>query len=551
MLLSRSRARLRQRAARAAGDTTLHLDRRLPLVDAARTTLRKAFPDHWSFLLGELALYSFVVLLVTGVWLTLFFQPSMSEVVYQGSYVPLRGVRMSEAFASTVHISFDVRGGLLIRQIHHWAALVMAAAVGVHMLRVFFTGAFRRPREANWLIGLTLFLLTMLEGFAGYSLPDDLLSGTGLRTAQGFVLSVPVVGTYLSMFLFGGEFPGHDIVSRLYPVHILLLPGALLAGVVLHLILVFHLKHTQWPGPGRTNRNVVGKPMFPQFAAQSAGLLAIVFGLLALLGAVAQINPVWNYGPYRPDQVSSGAQPDWYLGFVEGAMRLMPGFETRLWGHTVAWNPFLPAVVFPLLFFLALYLYPFMERWITRDRGERHLCDRPRDVPVRTALGVAGVTFYGVLLMAGGQDILAHVFDVSLNALTWCLRVAVLAGPLLAFWLTRRVCLALQWHDRTRLETGGETGDVAQSVEGGYRESHTPVAGRERYALVTRDVPRPLPTALGSPTGRRTRLRWALSGWFHGDRVTLPGEEAVTSPDDGERGDDVAPAGTGGHGRSK
>ncbi|MCZ9344476.1 cytochrome b, partial [Streptomyces sp. TRM76130] len=211
-------------------------------------------PDHWSFLLGELALYSFLVLLVTGVWLTLFFEPSMSEVVYQGSYVPLRGVRTSEAFASTLRISFDVRGGLLIRQIHHWAALVMAAAVGVHMLRVFFTGAFRRPREANWLIGLTLFLLTMLEGFAGYSLPDDLLSGTGLRTAQGFVLSVPVVGTYLSMFLFGGEFPGHDIVSRLYAVHILLLPGALLAGIVLHLILVVQLKHTQWPGPGRTNR---------------------------------------------------------------------------------------------------------------------------------------------------------------------------------------------------------------------------------------------------------------------------------------------------------
>ncbi|WP_053743458.1 cytochrome b [Streptomyces sp. NRRL WC-3618] len=547
MLLSRSRARLKQRAARAAGDTVLRLDRRLPLVDAARTTLRKAFPDHWSFLLGELALYSFVVLLVTGVWLTLFFRPSMSEVVYQGSYVPLRGVRMSEAFASALRISFDVRGGLLIRQIHHWAALVMTASVGVHMLRVFFTGAFRRPREANWLIGITLFLLTMLEGFAGYSLPDDLLSGTGLRTAQGFVLSVPVIGTYLSMFLFGGEFPGHDIVSRLYPVHILLLPGALLAGVVLHLILVVHLKHTQWPGPGRTNRNVVGKPMFPQFAAQSAGLLAIVSGLLAVLGALAQINPVWNYGPYRPDQVSGGAQPDWYLGFIEGAMRLLPGFETRLWGHTVSWNPFLPAVVFPLLFFLALYLYPFMERWITGDRGERHLCARPRDVPVRTSLGVAGIVFYGLLLLAGGQDILAHVFHVPLNALTWCLRAAVLAGPLLAFWLTRRVCLALQWHDRTRLEEGSETGDVAQSVHGGYAESRRPVAVRERHTLVHRDLPRPLPAPpAGTRAGRLTRLRRALSGWFHGDRVALPGEDA----DDGEPRDDATPAATGGHGRS-
>lgn len=547
MPLSRGQGQLDTRAARSAERTTEYLDRRLPLLDAARTTLRKAFPDHWSFLLGELALYSFVVLLVTGVWLTLFFEPSMSEVVYQGSYVPLRGVRMSEAFASTLHISFDVRGGLLIRQIHHWAALVMAAAVGVHLLRVFFTGAFRRPREANWLIGLTLFLLTMLEGFAGYSLPDDLLSGTGLRTAQGFVLSVPVVGTYLSMFLFGGEFPGHDIVSRLYPVHILLLPGALLAGVVLHLILVFHLKHTQWPGPGRTNRNVVGKPMFPQFAVRSAGLLAMVFGVLAVLGAVAQINPVWNYGPYRPDHVSSGAQPDWYLGFVEGAMRLLPGFETRLWGHTVSWNPFLPAVVFPLLFFLALYLYPFAERWVTGDRGERHLCDRPRDVPVRTALGVAGIAFYGLLLLAGGQDIVALTFDIPLNTLTWCLRVGVLAGPLVAFWLTRRVCLALQWHDRSRLSEGDETGEVGQSVEGGYREPRSPVAAKERHALVRRDLPRPLPPPEpGRPTRRRARLRSVLSGWFHGDRVPFPGEDAA----DGEQRDDRAPAGKGGDGRS-
>ncbi|MGP2442746.1 cytochrome bc1 complex cytochrome b subunit [Streptomyces sp. JW3] len=547
MLLSRSRARLEQRAGRAAGDTALYLDRRLPLASAARAALRKAFPDHWSFLLGELALYSFVVLLLTGVWLTLFFQPSMSEVVYRGSYVPLRGVRMSEAFESTLRISFDVRGGLLIRQIHHWAALVMASSVGVHMLRVFFTGAFRRPREANWLIGLTLFLLTMLEGFAGYSLPDDLLSGTGLRTAQGFVLSVPVVGTYLSMFLFGGEFPGHDIVSRLYPAHILLLPGALLAGVVLHLILVFHLKHTQWPGPGRTNRNVVGNPMFPQFAVRSAGLLAMVFGLLAVLAAVGQINPVWNYGPYRPDQVSSGAQPDWYLGFVEGAMRLLPGFETRLWGHTVSWNPFLPAVVFPLLFFVALYLYPFLERWISGDRGERHLCDRPRDVPVRTALGVAGIAFYGLLLSAGGQDVLAHTFDVSLNALTWCLRVAVLVGPVLAFWLTRRICLALQWHDRTRLSEGDGTGEIGQSVAGGYRESRAPVPDPERHALVHRDLPRPLPGPVnGSSTNRPGGLRRALSGWFHSDRVPFPGQDCGAA---GQR-DDRTPAGTGGDDRS-
>src|SRR5262245_37006433 len=188
------------------------VDARLPARDGAGRLLRKSFPDHWSFLLGELALYSLIVLLLTGVWLTFFFRPDMGEVVYDGSYAPLRGVAMSSAFASTLDISFDVRGGLLMRQAHHWAALVFVAAIGLHLLLVFFTGAFRRPRELNWGIGVTLFVIALAEGFAGYSLPDDLLSGTGMRIAQGIMLSVPVAGTYVSMFVFGAEFPGHDVV---------------------------------------------------------------------------------------------------------------------------------------------------------------------------------------------------------------------------------------------------------------------------------------------------------------------------------------------------
>nr|WP_306943939.1 ubiquinol-cytochrome c reductase cytochrome b subunit [Streptomyces phaeochromogenes] len=438
--------------------------------------LRKAFPDHWSFLLGEIALYSLVVLLVTGVWLTLFFKPEMSEVVYQGQYEPLRGVRMSEAFDSTLHISFDVRGGLLVRQTHHWAALVFVAAIGVHLLRIFFTGAFRRPREVNWVIGVTLFVLALAEGFAGYSLPDDLLSGTGLRIAQGIMLSIPVVGTYVSMFVFGAQFPGEDIVTRLYSMHILLLPGALIALVTVHLILVFYLKHTQWRGPGRSRQNAVGKPFFPQFVASSGGLFFMVFGVLALLGGLAQINPVWVYGPYRPDQVSTGSQPDWYVGFLEGALRLVPPWETTLAGHTLMWNVLLPAVVLPALLFLVLYLYPFVEQRLTGEwRHEQHLCDRPRERPVRTGLGVAGVTFFGVLLLAGGNDIVAQTFRVSLNTLTWVLRVALVAGPVLAFLVTRRLCHALVDTERGRLEDGEETGEVRQTVAGGYESSHRPV----------------------------------------------------------------------------
>ncbi|MFJ8074272.1 cytochrome bc complex cytochrome b subunit [Streptomyces sp. NPDC096176] len=535
-MLSR-REQPRRRAGRAAKDASVALDARLPLFDGG-ALLRKAFPDHWSFLLGELALYSFVVLLITGVYLTLFFEPGMGEVVYRGAFTPMLGIRMSEAYASTLEISFAVRGGLLIRQIHHWAALVMVAAIGVHMLRVFFTGAFRRPREANWVIGVTLLIVTILEGFAGYSLPDDLLSGTGLRTAQGFILSVPIVGSYLSMFVFGGEFPGEDIISRLYPVHILLLPGLLLAAVTAHLILVFHLKHTQWAARGRTNANVVGRPMVPHFTAKSGGLFALVFGVLAALGGLAQINPVWAYGPYRADQVSTGAQPDWYLGFIEGAMRVMPGFETRLWGHTVQWNPLIPAVVFPGVFFLALYAYPFLERWITAERGEQHLCDRPRDRPVRTGLGVAAIVFYGLLLVAGGQDIVAFTFDVSVNALTWIMRVLVVLGPVAAFWLTKRLCLALQAHEAELLAEGEETGDLRQSVEGTYGERHRPLSPEVRYVMTHRAPPSPLPGAEeGAEDTRPQRVRRALSTWFHPDnradaahRAGGPAEEPDEEP---------------------
>ncbi|MFK0046037.1 cytochrome bc complex cytochrome b subunit [Streptomyces sp. NPDC090741] len=528
MLLGRRRARLARAARRTVRRAGFALDARLPLGEVAKAGLRKAFPDHWSFLLGEIALYSLVVLLLTGTYLTLFFQPSMGEVTYTGSYGPLRGLRVSEAYDSTLRISFDVRGGLLIRQMHHWAALVFVAAVGAHLLRVFFTGAFRRPREVNWLVGLTMFVLALVEGFAGYSLPDDLLSGTGLRTAQGIMLSLPVIGTYMSFFVFGDEYPGEDIVSRLYPVHILLVPGLLLALVTLHLILVVHLKHTQWAHSGRTGRNAVGAPFFPQYAAKSGGFFFMVAGLLAAVGALAQINPVWAYGPYRPDLVSTGSQPDWYVGFLEGALRLMPGIETRLWGHTLMWNPLVPGVLLPGVLFAGLYAYPFFERWISPDRGEQHLCDRPRNRPARTALGLAVLCAYAVLLLAGAQDLLAFVFEAPLPALTWALRCALVVLPPGVFWLTRRLCLALQQQDAELLERGAEGDEVRQTVEGGYESSHLPVSAPQRYHLLVRRVPEPLlpePAVPGEHRAGAQRLRAALSHWYYKDAVAPPMRE--------------------------
>lgn len=507
----------------AAVRATTALDGRLPVTEAGREMLRKAFPDHWSFLLGELALYSFVLLLLTGVFLTFFFRPSAGEIVYDGSYLPLRGIRMSEAYASTLRISFDVRGGLLIRQIHHWSALLFAAAISVHLLRVFFTGAFRRPRELNWVIGVTLFSLALLEGFSGYSLPDDTLSGTGLRIAEGVLLSLPLVGTYLTFFAFGGEFPGEAIIPRLFTVHVLLVPGLLLALIGAHLTLVVVLKHTQWAGPGRTNRNVVGMPFFPQFMTRSVGLMFTVGGVMALSAFLAEMNPIWRYASYRPDVAGAGAQPDWYIAFIEGALRLMPAAETRALGHTLSWNVLLPAVVLPGLMFALLYAYPFVERWLDPGPGEHHLCDRPRNKPVRTALGVAAVTCYAVLLVAGGNDVIAFAFGISVNALTVALRVALVVLPPLAFMLTRRLCLALQGRDRARLLDGDETGRIAQTLDGGYEGGRRPVRPAEREVMLVRDAPVPPPAPPGAP--RRERARASVSSWFYRDRVELPATE--------------------------
>jgi quinol---cytochrome-c reductase cytochrome b subunit len=523
MLPQRRKVQPGARAGRAARGGFRYLDDRLPAGEGA-SLVRKVFPDHWSFLLGELALYSLVLLILTGVFLTFFFHPGEAELRYAGSYVPMRGQLVSEAYDSTLRISFDVRGGLLIRQVHHWAALVFVTAIGVHMMRVFFTGAFRKPREINWVVGVTLFVLAVAEGFCGYSLPDDLLSGTGLRVVQSLLLSIPVVGTYLSFFLFGGEYPGTEIIPRLYTVHILLIPALIVGLVVLHLTLVVYLKHTQWGGPGRTDRNVVGQPMYPQFTAKTTGLQLMIFGLLTVLGGVAQINPVWNYGPYRTDQVSTGSQPDWYVGFLEGSLRLMPPFETTVWGHTFMWNILVPTVILPGLLFTGIYLYPFLEKWLTGDNREHHLCDRPRERPARTAMGVAGITFYSVLLLAGGNDVIATLFGVSLNGLTWTFRVALVLAPVIAFVVTRRLCVALRAHDFERIHKGEETGEVRQTIEGGMEPEHRPLPVAERYTLLMREAPRPLEPAPGRDAdghaaGRVRRLRTALSRWYLGDRV--------------------------------
>ena len=494
-------------------------------------SLKKVFPDHWSFMLGEIALYSFIIVLLTGVFLTLFYKPSMVEVVYDGSYVPLRGIMMTEAYASTLDISFDVRGGLLIRQMHHWAALLFIAAMAVHMFRVFFTGAFRKPREFNCLIGIALITLGLAAGFTGYSLPDDLLSGTGLQIARGIVQAIPIVGTWVAFLLFDGEFPGTEFISRIYGIHILLVPGLILALITVHLMMVWAQKHTQFPGPGRTNDNVVGYPLMPIYMAKAGGFFFIVFGVTALISGLVTINPIWIFGPYTPDQVSAGSQPDWYIGWLDGALRIFPNIETVLFGYTISWNIFIPSVIVPGIVFTAAALYPFIESWVTGDKRDHNLLDRPRNAPTRTAIGVMAITWYFLLFIGGGNDVIALSFDLSINWLIWFLRIAVFVLPPIAFVVTRRTCIALQRKDREKLLHGYESGRILRLPHGEFIEVHEPLNVKDRAVLESAieayRAPLPAPERVDANGVANKRyhlqnLRAKLSHWYYADDIVPP-----------------------------
>jgi len=424
--------------------TARWFDDRLAASSFARNALNKVFPDHWSFMLGEIALYCFTILVLTGTYLTFFFEASTRDVVYHGRYLPLNGAHVSAAYASVVRISFDVRAGMVMRQMHHWAALVFIAAIVVHLCRIFFTGAFRRPREINWIIGVTLLLLAIFNGFSGYSLPDDLLSGVGLRIAYSVAQSVPFIGTWLAFLLFGGEFPSGQIISRLFVIHVMIIPGLLVGLIGAHLAILWHQKHTQFPGRGRTETNVVGSRLYPTYALRSVGLFSGIAAVLGAMAGLVQINPVWLYGPFTPAAVSSPAQPDWFMGWLEGALRLFPAFEIRAFHHSIP-NPFFPTVLLPGITFGALFLWPFIENRFTHESGRAHnLLDRPRDKPARTAFGAGVLTFYTVLFFAGSNDVIAKTFSWSVTAVTLTMRVLVVVLPFVVAWGTFAVMRGLR-----------------------------------------------------------------------------------------------------------
>ena len=446
------------------------LDERTGFAGVARHALRKVFPDHWSFLLGEVALFCYVVLVATGVFLTFFFAADSRPVTYDGPYPPLRGTEVSAAFDSVMRLSFEVRAGLLMRQIHHWAAVVFVASIVIHVCRIFFTGAFRRPREINWLVGVGILLLALLAGFTGYSLPDDLLSGTGLRIAYSVAEGIPFIGPWLAYLIFGGEFPTVELIGRLYVFHIMLVPALMIGGITVHLGILVLQKHTQFPGGRARETNVVGRHFWPGQVFRSTGLFFLIAAVLAAVGGLVQINPIWTYGPFVPYAVSSPAQPDWYIGWLEGSLRLGPNWEPTILGVTIP-SLFLPAIVVPTILFGGFTLWPFIEARLSGDRREHHLLQWPWQAPARLAIGSAVLTLFVVLTVAGGNDVLAAFLHVGLEDLTSVLRILVFVAPVvvgvvsyrLAIERVRRDALAIPPIDR--LDTG--PAGTAMSVPAG------------------------------------------------------------------------------------
>jgi len=446
------------------------IDERLPTEGLiAKEILRHAFPDHWSFMLGEIALYAFTFLVASGTWLGFFFHPSNQEQIYHGPYQPLQGVKVSQAYESVLNISISVPLGLLIRQAHHWAALIFLAAIIAHMCRIFFTGAFRRPREINWIIGTTLLLLGILEGYTGYSQVDDLLSGVGLRIGDSVALAIPVIGTHLSYLIFGGEFPTPWVSNRLFFIHVLILPVAIAGLIGVHLLNILVQKHTQFPGGKRREDNVVGSPLWPHYTLKSFALAAALFAVLFALGGLVQINPIWQYGPYHPADDLSPAQPDWYVGWLIGALRLGWPYDLHLLGHTIP-EPFWPGVFMPAGLFGFVYLWPWIEKFLSRDDARHELLNYPREVPLRVGVGVAVLAFVIILTLVGSDDVQSNILHISVEKLVEIYQWAVFIVPPIAGIIGFQIAAELRARARIGDEVKPARVVLVRNAAGGYDE---------------------------------------------------------------------------------
>jgi len=392
--------------------TARFFDDRFGTNAAVRFVLAKIYPDHWSFYLGEFALYAFILLVATGIWLTFVYQDAPDR-----------------AFDSVAALTRATPVGYLIRQVHHWSADVFVAAIVVHMGRIFFTAAYRAPREVNWVIGLTMLVLASLTGFTGYSLPNDALSGTGLRIADSVTESVPFVGGWVAEVFNGGAYPGPLLFPHLYTIHVYFLPVTIAALLSLHLGLLVYQKHTQFV---RDPAHVVGRRFWPDYALRTLAAFAATVAVIVLLATLVEINPIAQYGPYHDWTVPNPATPDWYAAFLDGGLRLGPSTELRIFGHPIP-PVFWPGVLLPTLAFAFLYTWPWIDRRWTHDEATQHdVLVPPSLAPRRVGVGVTLLAAAVVLTLAASDDQFAQALHMPVVAVVWFYRILFPFGSLLA-----------------------------------------------------------------------------------------------------------------------
>lgn len=344
----------------------------------------------------------------------------------------------------------------------------MIAALLMQILRVFFTGRFRRPRRLGWLVLFGLLFAGMGAGLTGHLLPDDMLSGNSLAVLDGLLKGVPFVGTELSGLVFQGRYPSGAIATA-YPAHVYVLPAVMVALLAVQAVLGARDKPARIPLGVRAGRH--------------GALFFAVFGVLTLLATTVTVNPIWSYGPARAGNASAGTGALWYLAFLDGAQRLVPPGWEFVWLNRTWTIAILAPVAVSGLFLVTAMLYPFIEPWFAGDRPAYHRPARPRDTPVRTGIGVAGVVFYGVLWAAAGSDTIAFQFDLAVEGVVHTLQAGLFLGPVIAYVLTKRICLGLQLRDRDEALHGHETGRIIQLPSGGYTEVREEPESREPRPL--------------------------------------------------------------------
>jgi ubiquinol-cytochrome c reductase cytochrome b subunit len=335
------------------------------------------------------------------------------------------------------------------------------------MGRIFFTGAFRRPREINWMIGFSMLALASLTGFTGYSLPNDLLSGTGLRISQSIVLSIPLVGRWAAAVLNGGEtYPGPLLISHLYTLHVYFLPVALGALIGLHLTLLIYQKHTQFE---RDSKHVVGRRFWPDYALRTVAVFGATLAALALLAGLIEINPIEDFGPYQTWVIANGSVPDWYTAFLEGALRLGPSTEIHIFGHPIP-PVFWPGLVLPTFVLAFLLLWPFIEKRLTGDDAAHDVLDLPTQVPWRVAVGAA-LIFEGILLtVAAGDDQTAATLHLRLESLVWAYRILFVIGPFVVGAIGWRIAAEMRARIDESAVYPSDVTTLVRTAEGGFEE---------------------------------------------------------------------------------